>query len=90
MSEKAKQIIEPVTIDVGLSPDVPGVVSILTCEDGTSVIHGLPPQAALAYGIKLQELARQLIEGSVRIPSVEQKIGASLTVERSRTERLDS
>ena len=90
MTEPKKDIIEPATIDVGLSPDVPGVVSILTCSDGQVVVHGLPPQAALAYGIKLQELAQQLLAGTVRIPCVEQKIGASLTVERSRTDRLDS
>lgn len=88
--DQKKDIIEPVTIDVGLSPDVAGVVSILTCADGRVVIHGLPPKAALAYFSEGLKLAQQVLAGTVRIPCVEQTIGASLTVERQPSGKLDS
>lgn len=91
MADPKKYIIDASNVDVGVVEEFPGRVTSEFCvSDDQSFVIALPAATALQYGLELARWANEVLSGSVRMSSREQKIGVSLTVDRSRTERLDS
>lgn len=88
MTEQSKDQITPVTIDVGLSPDHDGVVSIFETTAGKTVIMTLPPEAALAYARSLYSNAMRLLSGEK--PPTAPPPRDSIAIKREQPPRLDS
>jgi hypothetical protein len=88
MTEQSKDQISPATIDVGLSPDHDGVVSIFETAAGQTVIMTLPPDAALAYARALYSNATRLLAGEK--PATAAPPRDSIAIKREQPSRLDS